>query len=136
MIDPSQFQQMPLAQQQMMQGQPKQGQPMYMQGAYSDAAYQTLPYDASAGHQDIHYTTVSPQAGMMEQQQQSGGQNVFPTPPIQHQQSTRVEESSPEAYSPDAYQQQDLADLLGTLKVDEAGTGELFPRAWISGCKC
>jgi hypothetical protein len=125
MIDPSQFQQMPMAQQSMMQGQPKQGQAMYaMQGAYPDGAYQTLPYDASQAQQDVHYTTVSPQAGMMEQQH-GAAQNVFPTPPMQHQQSGRVEESSPEAYSPDAYQQQDLADLLGTLKVDEAGTGKL-----------
>lgn len=120
MIDPSQFQQLPMGQQAMMQGQPKQGQDMYvMQGGYPDQAYQTMPYDAS---QAQHYTTVSPQAGGMMEQQQSGSQNVFPTPPMQHQQSGRIEESSPEAYSPDAYQQQDLADLLGTLKVDEAGT--------------
>ena len=135
MIDPSQFQQMPMGQQQMMQGQPKPNQQMYsMQGGYADAAYQTLPYDASQPQQDVHYTTVSPQASMMEQQQ-AGGQNVFPTPPMQQQQQqqqqrqrqgSRVEESSPEAYSPD-YQQQDLADLLGTLKVDEAGTGKRTP---------
>ncbi|KAK0391626.1 hypothetical protein NLU13_1126 [Sarocladium strictum] len=123
MIDPSQFQQMPMSQQGMMQGQQKQDQAIYaMQGAYNDAAYQSLPYDASQTQHDVHYTTISPPPGMMEQQQSAGGQNVFPTPPMQHQQGGRVDESSPEAYSPDAYQQQDLADLLGTLKVDEAGT--------------
>lgn len=120
-----QFQQITLAQQQqMMQAIPKPGAQMYgIQPGYPDPSYQTLPYDPSQQQPEMHYTTVSPQqAGMMEQQ--AATQNVFPTPPMQQQQPARIEESSPEAYSPESYQQQDLADLLGTLKVDEAGTGQ------------
>jgi hypothetical protein len=125
-MDPmGQFQQMPMAQgQHMMHGGPKPDPNLYgLQGGYPENAYQTLPYDTTQGQHDLHYTTVSPQASMLDQHQ-SGSQNVFSTPPMQQQQQVaRVEESSPEAYSPEAYQQQDLADLLGTLKVDEVGTG-------------
>jgi hypothetical protein len=49
-------------------------------------------------------------------------QNSFPTPP--QQQAITVTADSPQAYSQDGYGQQDLADLLGSLKVNEAGTGE------------
>lgn len=45
---------------------------------------------------------------------------VFSTPPM-HQHSVHSE-PSPGSYQ-DHYGQQDLADILGALKVDEAGTG-------------
>lgn len=53
--------------------------------------------------------------------------NVFPTPPMHHH--SVHSESSPESYQHD-YGQQDLADILGALKVDEAGTGRLCSGTW------
>ncbi|TQN75009.1 Nitrogen assimilation transcription factor nit-4 [Colletotrichum shisoi] len=100
---------------------PMQQQSMYAaQGAYSDPnVFPPVHYSEQQAHQhDMHYTTVSPSMSMMEQPY--AGQNVFPTPPLQ--QSARPD-SPPDTYSQDgSYQQSDLADLLGSLKVNEAGT--------------
>ncbi|UKZ75304.1 hypothetical protein TrVFT333_002982 [Trichoderma virens FT-333] len=90
------------------------------QAGYPDAAsasFQSLPYDASQPQHNIHYTTVPPQMSMVDQQ--VNPQDAFPTPPMQ--QSSQPG-SSPGAYSADSYQQQDLADLLGGLKMNEIGT--------------
>lgn len=126
-MDPSgHFQQMPM-QQQVMQGAPKQTPPgLYApQSGYPDAssaAYTNMSYDPSSqqSQHDLQYTTVPPPVSVIDQQY--AAQNVFPTPPMQH--GSRPE-SSPEAYSPGDYQQQDLADLLGSLKVNETGTGKM-----------
>lgn len=94
------------------------------QGAYQgsdQSAFQPMPFDASHSQHNMHYTTVAPPSVSIMDQQYSS-QNAFPTPPLQ--QGSRPD-SSPEAYSTDSYQQQDLADLLGTLKVNELGTGRL-----------
>jgi hypothetical protein len=42
-----------------------------------------------------------------------------------HEMSAPHSESSPESYHTDQYSQHDLADLLGPLRLDETGTGEL-----------
>lgn len=122
-MDPSQFQPMSM-QQQVLQSPPRGGQAGYPgQGGFaqgSAAGYQTMPYDTSQPQPNMNYTTVPPPVSMVDQQSYAG-QNVFPTPPMQP--GSRPDDSSPEAYSPDSYQQQDLADLLGTLKVDETGAG-------------
>lgn len=117
-MNPSdQYQQMSM-QQQVLNPGPK---PMYAtQSAYPDASgapYQAVPYEQQPG--SLHYAAVPPPAPMMEQPYAS--QNVFPTPPMQQPQ----QQPSPEAYSPGEYQHHDLADLLGTLKVNETGTGEI-----------
>jgi hypothetical protein len=100
----------------------RSGQHDNMYAAYPDhpaSGYQGIPYDPSqAQAQGLHYTNVHPHHGAMDQQHVA--QNVFPTPPLQH----NATEPSPEAYSPDSYAQQDLSELLGSLKVDEKGTGE------------
>ena len=90
-------------------------------GGYQDAdpnSFQQITYESGHGQQNMHYTTV-PTPNMLDQTYASA--NAFPTPPVHH--GVRPE-SSPEAQSIDSYQQQDLADLLGGLKVNELGTGK------------
>ncbi|GAB0143977.1 hypothetical protein EsHS_00004474 [Epichloe bromicola] len=73
--------------------------------------------DRAALHQvNLHYTTAPP-PGVLNQSY--NGPNTFPTPPNYH---GPRQDSSPEAHSVDSYQQKDLADLLGGLKVNEIGT--------------
>lgn len=89
-------------------------------GAFSDAeqaVFQHVLLDTNQNQHNLHYTTVPP-SGILDQSY--NGSNSFPTPPT-HQASRQ--DSSPEAHSVDSYQQQDLADLLGGLKVNEIGTG-------------
>ena len=134
-MDPSgQFEQMSM-QPQVAQGHFKSELGVYAsQGAYQESdqsAFQPLPFDASQSQHSMHYTTVAPPpVSVMDQQYSS--QHAFPTPPL-HQGSRP--DSSPEAYSTDSYQQQDLADLLGTLKVSELGTGTL-PAVFIGLLYC
>lgn len=93
------------------------------QGAYTDpdaSPYQTLSFDSQ---HNLHYTTVPrPPASVLDHHhhQPYAPPHAFPTPPLQ--QAPRLDDSS-EACSTDSYQQQDLADLLGTLRVNELGTG-------------
>jgi len=100
--------------------QPKAAPSMYgTPTTYTDAAalYSQVPYsDATA---NLHYTTVPSPIGVVDSTFSS--QNLFPTPPMQHD-SRGV--SPPESYSTESYGQGDLADLLGSLKMNEAGTGE------------
>ncbi|KKO97489.1 hypothetical protein THAR02_10410 [Trichoderma harzianum] len=117
----NQFQQMGMPSHQQGQAPLKSEQDVYApQAGYPDAAsasFQTLPYDASQPQHNLHYTTVPPQMSMVDQH--VAPQDAFPTPPMQ--QSSQPG-SSPGAYSADSYQQQDLADLLGGLKMNEIGT--------------
>ncbi|KAG5973559.1 hypothetical protein E4U55_000414 [Claviceps digitariae] len=88
-------------------------------GAFSDAEqliFQHISLDTNQSQHNLHYTTVPP-ASVLDQSY--NGSNAFPTPPT-HQ--APIQDSSPEAHSVDSYQQQDLADLLGGLKVNEIGT--------------
>lgn len=109
-----------------MGNQPKSG--MYgSQGSYSDGqeVYQNVQYTGQSGSQHgMHYTTIPP-LGALDQSYASAG--VFPTPPMHHQ--SAHSESSPESYHQDPYAQQDLSDLLGSLRVDERGTGKSFDSA-------
>ncbi|PHH77091.1 hypothetical protein CDD82_3668 [Ophiocordyceps australis] len=81
------------------------------------SAFQALALDASHSHQDLNYTTLSPSAVPLVDQTYAP-QSAFPTPPLQ--QLSQPASSPDDSYDP--YQQQDLADLLGTLKVNEVGT--------------
>lgn len=118
----NQFQQMTMPSHQQGQAPLKSESDVYApQAGYPDAAsasFQTLPYDASQPQHNLHYTTIPPQMSLVDQQ--AAPQDAFPTPPMQ--QSSQPG-SSPGAYSADSYQQQDLADLLGGLKMNEIGTG-------------
>jgi hypothetical protein len=62
----------------------------------------------------VHHHSV----GVVDQQQYAAQTAAFPTPPLQHAPNP----NSPEETFQSEYAQQDLADLLGSLKVDEAGT--------------
>ncbi|KAK7425741.1 hypothetical protein QQZ08_007840 [Neonectria magnoliae] len=117
------FQQMSMQQQVLHTGNKPPGPAMYAaQQPYPDAnsgAYQTVPYDTTQQQGGMGYPGVQPSVSMIDHSY--APQNVFPTPPMQHH--PHRQDSSPEAYSsPGEYQHQDLADLLGTLKVNEAGT--------------
>lgn len=70
-------------------------------------------------HQHQHQHQPQPQ-----QQQYTAQASAFPTPPLQH----APHPGSPAETFHSDYAQQDLADLLGSLKVNEAGTGNA-PRA-------
>lgn len=83
----------------------------------STSVFHAVPYDVAQSQQDLHYTTVPPNLADNPYAQAS----AFPTPPLHH---GNRQDSSPEAQSVDSYQQQDLADLLGTLKLNELGTGK------------
>ena len=88
--------------------------------AFSDAeqaVFQHVSLNTNQNQHNLHYTTVPPSAIL---DQSYNGSNAFHTPPTQ--QAPR-QDSSPEAHSVDSYHQQDLADLLGGLKVNEIGTG-------------
>jgi hypothetical protein len=64
---------------------------------------------------NLQYTAVHPAVSVADQRYPA--QAAFPTPPLRH----ASQPDSPEAYQSE-YAQQDLADLLGSLKVNETGT--------------
>lgn len=124
-------QQAAMQDQQLLPGTTKPGASMYApQPGFSDpsALYQTVHYPESASlPQNLHYTTVPPSAASVDHSFSS--QTSFPTPP--HQQQSPPE-SPPDAYNQDPCGQQDLAELLGSLKVDEAGTGQENPNPYFA----
>ncbi len=116
-ITPDQFQQMTM---QMPPQHHRGAADMYPQmSSYTDnpAAFHTIPYDPSQAQHDIHYTTVPPRA--VVDPASYATQNNFP-PSLNHPEHPGA---SPESYTTDSYQKQDLSDLLGTLKLNELGTG-------------
>lgn len=118
-ITPDQFQQMSM---QMPPHDHPKGPGMYPHMAnYTEnpGGFYSIPYDASQAQHDINYTTVPAPALMDPSSYQQ--QNGFPTPPTNQ---SSLPAASPGAHSTESYQQQDLADLLGTLKLNELGTGE------------
>lgn len=99
-------------------------------GSYSEQSglYQPMQYQDHSPQHGIHYTTVPAPVGVVDQsyaqaQSQAQQSTIFPTPPMQ--QATRPE-SPPDVYNQDQYGQQDLSELLGTLKLNDAGTGEFL----------
>jgi hypothetical protein len=110
--------------QQVLAGQPKTTQSLYTpQTTYhnSTSLYQGAPYsDPTLSQSSLPYPTVAPAMGMTNPSYTSQG--VFPTPPpLLHASRSG---SSEEQYGADQYGQGDLANLLGNLRVTEAGTGE------------
>ncbi|KAI1455891.1 hypothetical protein F4805DRAFT_434599 [Annulohypoxylon moriforme] len=90
-------------------------------GPYPDhqAVYPPMPYgEPPPPPNQLQYTGMPSQVDVLDQSYASA--SVFPTPPM-HQHSAHSE-SSPESYHQDSYGQGDLADILGALKVDDAGT--------------
>lgn len=101
--------------------------PYAADAAYSDPSggmFNAIPYDPSQPQQqDIHYTTVPP--NLVDNHFVAAQSSAFPTPPM-HQGPRQ--DSSPDAHSVDSYQQQDLANLLGGLKLNELGTGKMLSK--------
>lgn len=103
-------------------------------GSYSEQSglYQPMQYQDHSPQHGMHYTTVPAPVGVVDpsyapqQSQQAPQPSIFPTPPMQ--QATRPD-SPPDVYNQDQYGQQDLSELLGTLKLNDAGTGESRQRA-------
>jgi hypothetical protein len=124
MSQPDQYEQMQVPHQ-VMSADPRSGPSMYAQshGVFHDnnaAAYSNVAYDGTHAHPtNMPYGSIPQQLPVMDPHYTS--QTVFPTPPPL--QTGAHQEPSPEAFTPESFQQQDLADLLGNLKVDEKGTG-------------
>lgn len=114
-------QQLPLQEPQLLAHAPKPGAIYAPQTSYQDTAglYNAVHYtEPQSVPHDLQYTAVHHPVGVVDQQYTA--QTAFPTPPLQH----APHPGSPaETYSSSDYAQQDLADLLGSLKVNEAGTG-------------
>ncbi|OAA62264.1 Fungal transcriptional regulatory protein [Cordyceps fumosorosea ARSEF 2679] len=117
-VTPDQFHQMTMQ----MPPQSHQKQEMYPQMPnYTEnpAGFYTIPYDPSQAQHDINYTTVPP--NMLDPGSYVQQRN-FPQPSFNQPGQPGHPGASPESYTTDSYQQQDLADLLGTLKLNEVGT--------------
>ena len=98
--------------------------PIYTQQvAYAEPVYQSGNYGEPSGHTQhgLHYNSMQTPVSIIDHQHYPP-QGVFPTPPLQQQHSSHPD--SPETYNEqDQYGQQNLADLLGELRMNEAGTG-------------
>jgi hypothetical protein len=115
--------------QQHLAGSQKNVPPIYtQQGPYADGVglYQAVGYgEPSSGHsqQSMHYDSLHTPVSVLEQHQHYSPNHVFPPPQLPQ----NPHPESPVAYEQEQYGQQNLADLLGELKMDEAGTGtELY----------
>lgn len=117
-----------VAMQQHMAAQHKNIPPIYTAHVpYPDpvAVYQTGPYgEPSSSHTqpNMQYGSMQTPVSVIDQHQQYPPQTVFPTPPLAQQSSHA---GSPDTYEQDQYGQQNLADLLGELRMNEAGTGKI-----------
>ncbi|KAI9047644.1 hypothetical protein LZ554_008355 [Drepanopeziza brunnea f. sp. 'monogermtubi'] len=118
-----------VAMQQQMGGPHKNMSPIYTQQMpYPDPAgvYHPVSYgnpSSSHGQSAMHYsnmqTPMQTPVSVVDQHQTYPTQPVYPSVPLQQQ---SAHPDSPETYEQDQYGQQDLADLLGNLRVNEAGS--------------
>jgi hypothetical protein len=119
-----------VAMQQHMEGPHKNMPPIYTQQMpYPDHAgvYHPVSYgdpSSSHGQPAMHYsnmqTPMQTPVSVVDQHQNYPTQPVYPSVPLQQQ---SAHPHSPETYEQDQYGQQNLADLLGNLRVNEAGSG-------------
>jgi len=117
-----------VAMQQQMADPHKNISPIYTQQvAYPEPVgvyQQTGSYaQTPSGHPQhaLHYNSMQTPVSVIDHHQHYTPQGIFPTPPLQQQHSSHPD--SPETYEQDQYGQQNLADLLGELRMNEAGTG-------------
>ncbi|ATY62568.1 Fungal transcriptional regulatory [Cordyceps militaris] len=116
-VTPDQFHQMTIQMPPQHHQKPLEMYPQMSSYAENSTGFYTIPYDPSQAQHDINYTTVPPPA--MLDPISYAQQNTFQAHAINQPGQPGA---SPESYTTDSYQQQDLADLLGTLKLDELGT--------------
>lgn len=118
-----------LAMQQQMGGPHKNIPPIYThQMPYPDAAgvYHPGPYgEPSSSHSQasMHYSNLQTPVSVVDQHQNYPPQPNYSSVPLQPQPS---HPETPEAYEQDQYGQQNLADLLGELRMNEAGSGMYY----------
>ncbi|PVH76410.1 hypothetical protein DL98DRAFT_551174 [Cadophora sp. DSE1049] len=114
-----------LAMQQQMGGPHKNVPPIYThQMPYPDPAgvYHPGPYgEPSSSHSQasMHYSNLQTPVSVVDQHQNYPPQPGYSSVPLQPQPS---HPETPEAYEQDQYGQQNLADLLGELRMNEAGS--------------
>lgn len=112
-------------QQQHMNGTSKNIPPIYsQQPSYSNAVgvFQSGHYGEphpNHNQQHMQYSHLQTPVSIMDQHPQYSPQHVFPGAPLPQPMGPE----SPESYEQDQYGQQNLADLLGELRMNEAGTG-------------
>jgi len=103
-------------------GPPKPPQQVYpSQVPYTDGVsmYHSVPYAPPPGQHTMQFSNMQGPGEVVEGHYPA--QNVYPVAPLlQHTPS-----ESPDVYHQDQYGQQDLVDILGDLKVDVTGSGEL-----------
>jgi Fungal Zn(2)-Cys(6) binuclear cluster domain len=116
-------------QQQLLTHAPKSASIYASQTSYQDSSslYHSVQYtEPQTVPHSLQYSSVHPSGNVVDQQYPTP--NAFPTPPLRQASHPGSHPGSHAASSPEAYQdryaQQDLADLLGSLKVNEAGTGK------------
>jgi hypothetical protein len=123
-------------QQQHLVGPPKNIPPIFTQHQhqpYSESAgvYHSVAYgepQTAHSQQSMHYGSLHTPVSVLDQhqhytpQQQQQHTPVFPTPPLP-QSSHAGSIASPSHYGQDQFGQENLADLLGDLKMDPAGRG-------------
>jgi hypothetical protein len=105
------------------------------QGTYSDgvSVYQPVGYgESSSGHsqQSMHYDSLHTPVSVLDQHQHYSPNHVYPPPQLPQ----NPHPESPDVYEHSQFGQQNLADLLGELKINERGTGrKLHQRfaAWL-----
>jgi hypothetical protein len=98
----------------------QQNYPQQMQYSDHSNSYQPLNYaPSSTGQQAIQFASINGTAIM---DNHFPTQSAFPMPPTQQSLQPQQHPHSPDLYQ-DQYGQQDLADYLGDLKMDESGTG-------------
>ena len=90
---------------------------VYQQGHYGEPS-------SAHSQTNMHYNPNNLQTpvSVMDQSHHYSQQSVYQSPSI-HQQP-----GSPENYEQDQYGQQNLADLLGELRMDESGSGMIVSR--------
>lgn len=114
-----------MSMQQNLAGPPRHNPSMYQpppQYADGVGVYQSVPYasEASSSHNHMHYGNLQTPVGVLDHPY--GSQNVYQNSSLAQQPHS----DSPEAYEQDQYGQQNLADLLGDLRMSETGTGNSF----------
>ena len=117
-----------MAMQQQLAGQQKNIPPIYTQQLpYQEpvGVYHPSPYGeptSSHSQQSLHYGNLQTPVSAMSAHHQYPPQSAYTTP-ILGQQSHSQSPHSPETYDQDQYGQQNLADLLGDLRVNTDGSG-------------
>ena len=96
---------------------------IYTQQPYGDTVgvYQSVNYgEPSSSHsqQSMQYDSLHTPVSILDHHQHYSPNHVFPPQLPQNPQA-----ESPVVYDQEPYGQQNLADLLGELKMDETGTG-------------